>query len=187
MFESKEELNSLLQRIGKSAPIIAFQIYKNYEISLISNSKNLLTLINILKKHIGYQYNLLSCISGVDLLNKDYRFLVSYELLSIKYNSRVRIKVFTNEYSFINSIYNLFVNSNWWEREIWDLYGIFFDNHPDLRRILTDYGFEGHPLRKDFPLTGFIELRYDNNIKSIVTESLTLSQEFRSFNYETPW
>jgi len=108
-------------------------------------------------------------------------------LLSINFSTRLRIKLFVNEYNYIQSLYSLFVNSNWWEREIWDLYGLFFENHPDLRRILTDYGFEGHPMRKDFPLTGFVELRYDNNIKSIVTESLTLTQDFRSFNYETPW
>jgi NADH dehydrogenase (ubiquinone) Fe-S protein 3 len=187
MFENNNKLNSLIDLLGKYAPIIAFQLYKNNEISLISNPKTLCTLINILKKHIGLQYNLLSCISGVDLLNKNYRFLISYELLSITYSSRLRVKLFINEYSYIPSLFLFFINSNWWEREIWDLYGLFFENHPDLRRILTDYGFEGHPMRKDFPLTGFVELRYDNNIKSIISEPLSLSQEFRYFNYETPW
>jgi len=187
MLNNSNVFDLFLQQLGKSAPILAFQIYKNYEISLLSNSKNFFTLVHRLKKHVGYQYTLLSCISGVDLLNKNYRFLVSYELLSINFSTRLRIKLFVNEYNYIQSLYSLFVNSNWWEREIWDLYGLFFENHPDLRRILTDYGFEGHPMRKDFPLTGFVELRYDNNIKSIVTESLTLTQDFRSFNYETPW
>jgi NADH dehydrogenase (ubiquinone) Fe-S protein 3 len=187
MSENNNKLNSLIDLLGKYAPIIAFQLYKNNEISLISNSKTLCSLINILKKHIGLQYNLLSCISGVDLLNKNYRFLISYELLSITYSSRLRVKLFINEYSYIPSLFLFFINSNWWEREIWDLYGLFFENHPDLRRILTDYGFEGHPMRKDFPLTGFVELRYDNNIKSIISEPLSLSQEFRYFNYETPW
>jgi NADH dehydrogenase (ubiquinone) Fe-S protein 3 len=187
MSENNNKLNSLIDLLGKYAPITAFQLYKNNEISLISNSKTLYTLINILKKHIGLQYNLLSCISGVDLLNKNYRFLISYELLSITYSSRLRVKLFINEYSYIPSLFLFFINSNWWEREIWDLYGLFFENHPDLRRILTDYGFEGHPMRKDFPLTGFVELRYDNNIKSIISEPLSLSQEFRYFNYETPW
>jgi NADH-quinone oxidoreductase subunit C len=95
--------------------------------------------------------------------------------------------VHTNEYVFIPSLVSIYINSNWWEREIWDLYGIFFDKHPDLRRILTDYGFEGHPLRKDFPLFGFYEVRYDNTKKSMLYENVSFSQEFRSFSFNSPW
>jgi NADH/F420H2 dehydrogenase subunit C len=146
-----------------------------------------LVLLNFLKKHIGYQFNLLSCISGVDLLGKSYRFCVVYDLLSLTFNSRIRVKVFIDEVTFIPSIVDLYINANWWEREIWDMYGIYFDKHPDLRRILTDYGFEGHPMRKDFPLYGFIELRYDESKKRIVVEPVELTQEFRSFSFETPW
>ena len=121
MLNNSNVFDLFLQQLGKSAPILAFQIYKNYEISLISNSKNFFTLVHILKKHVGYQYTLLSCISGVDLLNKNYRFLVSYELLSINFSTRLRIKLFGYEYNYIQSLYSLVVNSNWWEREIWDL------------------------------------------------------------------
>ena len=110
-----------------------------------------------------------------------------YDLLSLTYNSRLRLKVFTNELQSLPSSVKIFINANWWEREIWDLYGIYFDQHPDLRRILTDYGFEGHPLRKDFPLSGYIEVRYDDNKKRIVVEPLELTQEARSFTFESPW
>jgi NADH dehydrogenase (ubiquinone) Fe-S protein 3 len=123
----------------------------------------------------------------VDFLTKNYRFSVVYDLLSLTYNSRLRLKVFTNELQSLPSSVNIFINANWWEREIWDLYGIYFDQHPDLRRILTDYGFEGHPLRKDFPLSGYIEVRYDDNKKRIVVEPLELTQEARFFTFESPW
>jgi len=143
--------------------------------------------IRCLKYNFNYQYSLLSCISGVDLLGKRYRFSVVYDLLSLTFNSRLRIKVFLNETTPIYSLTSIYINANWWEREIWDMFGIFFNQHPDLRRILTDYGFEGNPMRKDFPLYGFIELRYDENKKRVVTEPTFLSQEFRSFNFQTPW
>jgi NADH dehydrogenase (ubiquinone) Fe-S protein 3 len=177
----------VLKRLGFIAPFIIYQKNTNEECSLVVSSEFLISLVKILKHHIGYQYEVLSCVSGVDLLLKQHRFLISYELLSIRYNSRLRIKVFANSFSLIPSIVPVFINANWWEREIWDLFGVFFVNHPDLRRLLTDYGFEGHPLRKDFPLIGFNELRYDNNSKSIIYEPVSLSQEFRAFNYETSW
>jgi NADH dehydrogenase (ubiquinone) Fe-S protein 3 len=130
---------------------------------------------------------MLSCISGVDLVSNTNRFVVVYELLSLTYNSRIRIKVFVDEKEKLKSICALFINSNWWEREIWDMYGVYFDNHPDLRRILTDYGFEGHPLRKDFPISGYVEVKYDENKKRIVVEPLELSQELRLFSFSSPW
>jgi NADH dehydrogenase (ubiquinone) Fe-S protein 3 len=167
-------------------PLLTYQEFKDERILVVS-VKNFLVLLNFLKKHIGYQFNLLSCISGVDLLGKSYRFCVVYDLLSLTFNSRIRVKVFIDEVTFIPSIVDLYINANWWEREIWDMYGIYFDKHPDLRRILTDYGFEGHPMRKDFPLYGFIELRYDESKKRIVVEPVELTQEFRSFSFETPW
>jgi NADH dehydrogenase (ubiquinone) Fe-S protein 3 len=174
------------QEFKNIVPLLTYQEFKDERIIVVS-VKNFLVLLNFLKKHIGYQYNLLSCISGVDLLGKSYRFCVVYELLSLTFNSRIRIKVFIDEVTFVPSIVDLYINANWWEREIWDMYGIYFDKHPDLRRILTDYGFEGHPMRKDFPLYGFIELRYDESKKRIVVEPVELTQEFRSFSFETPW
>ena len=178
---------NVLSGIESVLPTFAFQNFKNFEFSIITSPQNILLSLNVLKKHINYQYNVLSCISGTDLLKLDYRFMLSYEFLSITSNSRIRVKLFVNDYDCIPSVTDIFINSNWWEREIWDMYGIFFENHPDLRRILTDYGFEGYPLRKDFPLFGFLELRYDNNKKTILSEPISLSQEFRHFNYETSW
>lgn len=172
--------------LNKILPIILFQKF-NTEISLLVRVKNLLTSLFILKKSMLYQFNLLTAISGVDYYNNKYRFNVTYELLSLAYNARVRVKVFLTELDSIPSVVEIFRNANWWEREIWDLYGIFFSNHPDLRRILTDYGFEGHPLRKDFPVYGYVEVFYDSIQKRIVIESLELSQEYRVFSFDTPW
>ncbi len=173
----------------KIVGIIPFLVYQNInkENILTFSKKYLILNFYILKKHIYYQYNLLSCISGVDLIGKKYRFCVAYDLLSLTFNTRLRIKVFVDEIATIPTLYTIFINSNWWEREIWDLFGVYFLGHPDLRRILTDYGFEGYPLRKDFPLSGYIELRYDLKKKRIISEPLELAQEFRSFNFEMPW
>jgi NADH dehydrogenase (ubiquinone) Fe-S protein 3 len=175
-----------LNELQNIIPLIISQSFKD-ENSIVLKSNYLLFSLNILKNHISYQYKLLSCISGIDLLNKNYRFSVSYDLLSLTFNTRLRVKTFVDEITYIPSSVPLFINANWWEREIWDMYGIYFDKHPDLRRILTDYGFEGYPMRKDFPLSGFIELRYDDSKKRIVAETVELTQEFRSFSFETPW
>jgi NADH:ubiquinone oxidoreductase subunit C len=107
--------------------------------------------------------------------------------LSVKLNCRLRVKTFAHESGTVESASGIFNSANWWEREIWDMLGLFFSNHPDLRRILTDYGFEGYPLRKDFPLTGYVEVRYDDTAKRVICEPLELSQEFRSFKFESPW
>jgi NADH dehydrogenase (ubiquinone) Fe-S protein 3 len=183
MFSNKlKEFNEL----KKTLPLITFQKFVD-ENTIVVLNKHLSFSLQVLKNHINYQYSLLSCISGVDLLNKNYRFSVVYELLSLTFNSRLRLKVFLNEVTFVTSAVSIFINANWWEREIWDLYGIYFDKHPDLRRILTDYGFEGHPMRKDFPLYGYTEVRYDDTKKRVVAEPVELTQEFRSFTFETPW
>jgi NADH dehydrogenase (ubiquinone) Fe-S protein 3 len=177
----------VLKRLKKKIPLLIVQkIFK--DIILVISTKNLIVALQILKNHIGYRYKLLSCISGVDLLDKEYRFSVVYELLSIVYMSRIRLKIFLeSSICFVPSITSLYINANWWEREVWDMYGIYFENHPDLRRILTDYGFEGHPLKKDFPLIGFEELRYDINKKRVISELVELNQNYRVFQFETPW
>jgi NADH/F420H2 dehydrogenase subunit C len=167
-------------------PLIFLRFLKK-EIQIITNYKYILFVLNVLKLHTNYKYNLLSCISGIDLLNKKYRFCVAYDIVSLPFNSRIRIKIFLNEVTSVTSSISVFINANWWEREIWDLYGIFFNDHVDLRRILTDYGFEGHPMRKDFPLIGYIELRYNENKKRIISDKVQLTQEYRTFSFETPW
>lgn len=163
----------------------------NSEIVHIVHKKNLFFTLFSLKYHIGLQFKILSCISGVDFLGTPitnlYRFSVVYDLLSVVYCSRVRIKIFVNEISLVPSVVKVFVNADWWEREVWDMFGIWFENHPDLRRILTDYGFDGFPLRKDFPLVGFIEVGYDLKKKRIISKPCEFSQEFRAFTFENNW
>jgi NADH/F420H2 dehydrogenase subunit C len=174
------------EELSKIIPVLTYQRMSDENIIVVSHDK-LLFAMKCLKLHFGYQYKLLSCISGVDFLGKDYRFSVVYDLLSLTFNNRLRIKVFVNEITSVPSVVDIFVNANWWEREVWDMYGIYFDRHPDLRRILTDYGFEGHPMRKDFPLSGYVEFRYDETRKKIIGEPVELAQEFRTFTYEMPW
>ena len=124
---------------------------------------------------------------GVDYPERPERFEVVYNLLSLRHNRRVRVKVATDENEPVPSVTGVFSSANWYERETWDLFGVYFSDHPDLRRLLTDYGFEGHPLRKDFPLTGYVELRYDEDQKRVVYEPVKLKQEFRSFDFLSPW
>lgn len=173
-------------KILKIFPFSYYQLFYNEKIVIIS-LKFFDISMYILKNNIFFNYKILSCISGIDYFSNKYRFCVSYDLLSLMYNNRIRIKVFLSETSSILSITNYYSSANWWEREVWDMFGIFFKNHPDLRRILTDYGFEGYPLRKDFPISGYIEVRYDLKTKKIIIEPLELKQEFRRFVIESQW
>ena len=161
----------------------------NEEKFIAISSENLLLNLRFLKNHINCQYKMLSCISGVDYLNASstYRFSVVYDLLSLKFNNRIKIKIFINDTAVVKSITSIFKSANWWEREIWDLFGIHFEEHPDLRRILTDYGFEGYPMRKDFPLSGFTEARYNGIKKQVTIQAIQLVQESRTFHFESPW
>jgi NADH-quinone oxidoreductase subunit C len=126
-------------------------------------------------------------IAGVDYPDRQERFEVVYQLLSLKHNRRVRVKVTTDETTAVPSVSGVYSSAGWYEREAWDLFGVYFSDHPDLRRILTDYGFEGHPMRKDFPLTGYVEVRYDEEQRRVVYEPVKLKQEFRSFDFLSPW
>lgn len=126
-------------------------------------------------------------ITAVDYPERDDRFELVYNLLSLKHNRRIRVKTTTDEDSAVPSIAGVWPAATWFEREVWDLFGVFFSDNPDLRRILTDYGFEGHPLRKDFPMTGYVELRYDEEQKRVVYEPVQLVQDFRSFDFLSPW
>jgi NADH dehydrogenase (ubiquinone) Fe-S protein 3 len=178
--------NLLFNKLFLVLPILLTTQFQK-EIILTVLPEDVLFCFTILKKHINYKFQLLSSISGVDLLNKTYRFCIAYDIISLLYNIRLRVKIFINEMTNIVSLTSIFINSSWWEREIWDLYGIFFENHNDLRRILTDYGFEGHPMRKDFPLCGFTEVRYNESKKRIVSENVQLTQEFRVFSFNISW
>jgi NADH:ubiquinone oxidoreductase subunit C len=157
------------------------------EVIIITKYTNIVAVLTILKKHISYQYKLLSCISGVDLALKSYRFVIAYDLLNPNTASRIRVKTFLNELNSILTVERVFYNATWWEREIWDMFGIKFLESSDPRRILTDYGFHGHPLRKDFPLSGYVEVFYDERKNRINTQSVRLSQKYRSFGFKSPW
>jgi NADH/F420H2 dehydrogenase subunit C len=159
----------------------------NNEVICTVQPKHIVFVLSFLRDHVNCQYKVLSAITGTDYPERVDRFEISYELLSIQFNNRLRIKTSINEVGSLESVTNIYNSANWWEREVWDMFGVFFSNHPDLRRILTDYGFEGYPLRKDFPLSGYVEVRYDDTVKRVVCEPLELAQEFRSFNFESPW
>ncbi|NBX04011.1 MAG: NADH-quinone oxidoreductase subunit C [Alphaproteobacteria bacterium] len=147
----------------------------------------LLALMLVLRDDPAYKFKQLIDVCGVDYPAREKRFDVVYQLLSLHNNSRVRVKVQTDEATAVPSVNAVFSSAGWFEREVWDMYGVTFDAHPDLRRILTDYGFEGHPQRKDFPLTGYVELRYDAEQQRVVYEPVKLNQAYRSFDFISPW
>ncbi len=149
--------------------------------------KDVWNFIFFMKYHTLTRASQLIDLSMVDYPERKFRFEVFYLLLSIKFNVRYFVSSFTREGAYFDSITNIYPAANWYEREAWDMFGLFFRNHPDLRRILTDYGFKGHPLRKDFPVTGFIETRYSDSVKRIVYEKVSLTQEYRIFTLENPW
>jgi len=144
-------------------------------------------VMTFLRDHTQTQFKQCMDVCGVDYPTRPNRFEVVYHLMSIRHNARVRVKTYTDEVTAVPSVTPIWIAANWFEREAYDMYGIFFSDHPDLRRILTDYGFEGHPLRKDFPLTGYVEVRYDEEKKRVVAEPLELSQQFRNFDYSSAW
>ena len=149
--------------------------------------EDILNLFSELKNNEIYSFDQLIDITAVDYPSKEKRFELIYILLSMKKNKRIIIKTSVGENESLDSIFDIFKSSNWYERECYDLFGIIFNNHPDLRRIMTDYNFEGHPLRKDFPLTGHTEVRYDDVEKKVVYEPVKLTQEYRDFDYTSPW
>jgi len=160
---------------------------KHRELMVGVRRAGILRVLAFLRDDPGCLFTVLVDICGADYPDRAERFDVVYNLLSLRHNRRIRLKLMTDEDSPVPSATGLFSSAGWYERETWDLYGIYFADHPDLRRILTDYGFEGHPLRKDFPLTGYVELRYDEDEKRVVYEPVKLKQEFRSFDFLSPW
>ncbi|XP_021697980.1 NADH dehydrogenase [ubiquinone] iron-sulfur protein 3, mitochondrial isoform X2 [Aedes aegypti] len=163
------------------------QLTAGDELEVLIAPEGVVPVLQFLKDNHQAQFANLVDIAGMDIPSRQYRFEVIYNILSLRYNSRIRVKTYTDELTPIDSVNEVFKAANWYEREIWDMYGVFFANHPDLRRILTDYGFEGHPQRRDFPLSGYVELRYDDEKKRVVCEPLELAQEFRKFDLSAPW
>jgi NADH-quinone oxidoreductase subunit C len=157
------------------------------EINITAFPDTIIEVLRILRDDVQLQFNNFIDLCGVDYPERQKRFDVVYHLLSPRQNMRVRVKVATDTETPLPSIIGVFPGCEWFEREAYDLYGILFTGHPDLRRILTDYGFEGHPLRKDFPLTGYSEVRYDDVQKRVIYEPVKLRQEFRDFDFLSPW
>ncbi|KAK9245333.1 hypothetical protein V1506DRAFT_538668 [Lipomyces tetrasporus] len=164
-----------------------FSVWKD-ELTLYIGPSAVIPVLTFLKDHTAAQFKAVMDITAADYPTRSHRFDVVYNLLSVRHSSRIRVKTYASETTPVPSATPLFEGANWYERETYDLFGVFFVNHPDLRRIMTDYGFEGHPLRKDFPLTGYTEVRYDEEKKRIVYEPLQLTQAFRNFSVgSTVW
>jgi NADH-quinone oxidoreductase subunit C len=184
-FETPEELLAYVEL--SMAPAILKQEVLLGEPIVTVRRESLRRFMTFLLNDPACDFKQLLDICGADYPERDERFEVVYNMLSLKHNARIRVKVRTDETAPVDSIASIFSTANWFEREVWDMYGVFFNDHPDLRRILTDYGFEGHPLRKDFPLTGFVELRYDETLKRVVYEPVKLQQDYRNFDFNSPW
>uniref|UniRef100_A0A9L0I867 NADH dehydrogenase [ubiquinone] iron-sulfur protein 3, mitochondrial n=1 Tax=Equus asinus TaxID=9793 RepID=A0A9L0I867_EQUAS len=157
------------------------------ELEICIHPDGVIPVLTFLRDHSNAQFKSLADLTAVDIPTRQNRFEIVYNLLSLRFNCRIRVKTYTDELTPIESAVSVHKAANWYEREIWDMFGVFFANHPDLRRILTDYGFEGHPFRKDFPLSGYVELCYDDEVKRVVAEPVELAQEFRKFDLNSPW
>ena len=157
------------------------------ELNLTTSAENIISVLRFLRDDVQTQFISFIDLCGVDYPEREMRFEVVYHLLSPRQNMRVRLKLSTNAETPIPSVVEVYPGADWFEREAYDLFGILFTGHPDLRRLLTDYGFEGHPLRKDFPVTGFSEVRYDDEQKRVVYEPVQLRQELRNFDFLSPW
>ncbi len=185
MSEALTELSTYI-REARSA-LVEDAVLAYGELTLTTSGDNLIPLLTFLRDDVQCGFISFIDICGVDYPAREKRFDVVYHLLSPRQNLRIRVKVATGEDEPVPSAFGVYPGADWFEREAWDMYGILFTGHPDLRRILTDYGFEGHPLRKDFPTTGFVEVRYDDNAKRVVYEPVELRQEFRNFDFMSPW
>ena len=173
-------------RLSSNGAVTAVESHKG-ELTLLAHADAIAELLTLLRDAEDCRFTILIDICGADYPSRPERFEVVYHLLSITKNLRIRVKIPAREDHPVPSVVGVFPAAGWFEREAWDLYGIFFAGNPDLRRILTDYGFDGHPLRKDFPMTGYVELRYDEEQKRVVYEPVKLQQEFRNFDFMSPW
>jgi NADH-quinone oxidoreductase subunit C len=181
-------LHTLGETIADALPdaVRGFQV-SHGELTLATTAEHIVNVLKFLRDDERCQFWCIIDVTAVDWPERERRFDVVYHLLSPKQNRRIRLKLEVDEQTRVPSVIEVFPGANWFEREAYDLYGIVFTGHPDMRRLLTDYGFEGHPLRKDFPLTGFVEVRYDDEQKRVIYEPVQLTQEFRSFDFLSPW
>lgn len=185
MDESLQDLGDHISA-GLGDAIVSSEIDRG-ELTLTASADKIVKVLKFLRDDPACHFSVLVDICGADNPGRIKRFDVVYHLLSMHQNHRLRVKLETDEEAQVPSVVGVYPAANWFEREAFDLYGILFSGHPDLRRILTDYGFTGYPLRKDFPLTGFVEVRYDDELKRVAYEPVKLTQEFRNFDFESPW
>ncbi len=184
----EERLKALAEHVSAALPdAVGATEIRHGELCLRVGREALPGVLRFLRDDPKCRFTVLCDLCGVDFPEREERFEVVYNLLSLSLNQRIRLKLATDEAQPVPSAVAIFSSAGWWEREAWDLFGIYFADNPDLRRILTDYGFDGHPLRKDFPLTGYVELRYDDEQKRVVYEPVRLPQQFRSFDFLSPW
>lgn len=172
------------EKLSFAEPEVCFQLD---QLCVVLGADHLVKAMTVLRDDKEMNFHQLLDVTAVDYPSRDPRFEVVYHLLSVRHNHRIRLKTAVNEETLVPSMVDLFSSAGWFEREVFDMYGLYFEGHPDLRRILTDYGFEGHPQRKDFPLTGFKEVRYDEALKRVVYEPVKLTQDFRQFDALSPW
>ncbi len=183
-----EALNELAEYVaGKAGDAVVTARVSLGELALVVRRVDILSVLKFLRDDSQCLFKVLIDVTAVDFPERAERFEVVYNLLSPTHNQRIRVKLTCDEQSTVESAVPLFNSAGWFEREVWDMFGIFFSGHPDLRRMLTDYGFAGHPLRKDFPLTGYVEVRYDVEQKRVVYEPVKLTQDFRHFDFMSPW
>tara|TARA_B100000941_G_scaffold200533_1_gene145738 strand:+ start:138 stop:749 length:612 start_codon:yes stop_codon:yes gene_type:complete len=188
MTDKDSKLVDAIDLVKNSIQIFDCKILvSNNELSVESSKSDFIRIILFLKDHPNTSFDVLVDICAVDYPDRKNRFEIVYQLLSISLNLRMKLKLQVKEDEPVESLSNIYPCANWYEREIWDLFGISFENHPDLRRILTDYDFEGFPLRKDFPLTGFVQVKYDDETQQVVNEPVKLDQEYRDFDNLSPW
>ena len=185
MVENLKKIEKIIN--SELASKVQHSVIVNDELKVEINVNDLIEVVQFLKSNDKCKFRQLIDIAGVDYPEKDKRFQLVYLFLSHEHNIRIKILIKFQTNELINSLTKIFPSANWMEREVFDMYGIKFKNHPDLRRILTDYGFKGHPLRKDFPLTGFNEVRYSEKEKKVVYEPVKLEQNYRNFDFESPW
>lgn len=180
------EMPGLAGLVGSIPGIMRVKLEKG-EVVATARADAIVEIMTVLRDDPRFAFEQCMDICGVDWPERELRFQVVYNLLSVSLNHRLRVIIETDEVTPVPSVHSVWPCATWWERETWDLYGVAFTGQPDLRRILTDYGFEGHPMRKDFPLTGYVEVRYDEDRKQVVYEPVRLTQDFRNFDFLSPW
>jgi NADH-quinone oxidoreductase subunit C len=180
-------LYQLIDNLIKNSKIPGIRLFQNQYVEILINKENIMEFLNLIRDDEDLKFAILSDLFAADFPDRDKRFEIVYNLFSLKLNDRLIVKTYLDDQEKISSVSSLYSVANWYEREIYDLFGVEFAHHPDMRRLLTDYGFVGHPLRKDFPLSGHVQVKYDEVLEKVVNEPVKLDQEYRYFDSISPW